>query len=38
VCNSVLGRSGGLLILRDEEKGKLVHSFQGQGFLGARVG
>ncbi|MCI04131.1 hypothetical protein A2U01_0025175 [Trifolium medium] len=33
-CNPTLGRSGGLLIMWDNDKGKLVHSFQGQGFLG----
>jgi exonuclease III len=34
VCNPALGRSGGLLILWNGSKGKLVYSFQGQGFLG----
>jgi exonuclease III len=33
-CNPALGRSGGLLILWDKEKGKLLETFQGQGFLG----
>jgi exonuclease III len=33
-CNPTLGRSGGLLLLWDMNKGKLIESFQGQGFLG----
>jgi exonuclease III len=33
-CNPALGRSGGLLTLWDGDKGKLLYSFQGQGFLG----
>ncbi|WJX68115.1 hypothetical protein P8452_52517 [Trifolium repens] len=33
-CNPTLGRSGGLLTLWDGDKGKLLYSFQGQGFLG----
>jgi exonuclease III len=33
-CNPALGRSGGLLILWDKEKGKLLETFQGQGYLG----
>jgi exonuclease III len=32
--NPALGRSGGLLLLWDKDKGKLLDSFQGQGFLG----
>ncbi|MCI12468.1 reverse transcriptase, partial [Trifolium medium] len=32
--NPALGRSGGLLILWDSDRGKLLYSFQGQGFLG----
>ncbi|MCI58627.1 hypothetical protein A2U01_0079882, partial [Trifolium medium] len=32
-CNPSLGRSGGLLLLWDKDKGRLIESFQGQGFL-----
>jgi exonuclease III len=33
-CNPTLGRSGGLLLLWDKDKGKLLDTFQGQGFMG----
>ncbi|WJX38360.1 hypothetical protein P8452_26031 [Trifolium repens] len=32
--NPALGRSGGLVTLWDSDRGKLLYSFQGQGFLG----
>jgi exonuclease III len=36
-CNPALGRSGGLLILWDKDKGRLLETFQSQGFLGVYI-
>jgi exonuclease III len=32
-CNPSVGRSGGLLLLWNKDKGKILDSFQGQGFM-----
>jgi exonuclease III len=36
-CNPALGKSGGLLILWDKDKGRLLETFQSQGFLGVYI-